>query len=425
VGIECGAARSILPMKLRHHLPAMALLGFTSSAFALKIEIRYDQDPNGFFAANPAAKTALRAAADFYEPLIHDSLLAINPGTTGNGWTATIENPSTGASGYVLPAFVVPADAIIIFANGRALGNAAGRGSPGGQGTQTVNGDANWPPTVRFRGQAGAELAVPTDFGRWGGYVTFNTSITWNFSLTDPTADGVPFLSAALHEIGHVLGIGASVTTPSWGNKVVNGHFTGTHAVQVYGGNIPLNNTDHWRDDNEDEDEPGVLSKAYGAFGTPHGAPQNGLMDPRLPSAGNFYAVVTELDLAALRDIGWEVDPPLLLTAPMIRPSASPYLFSWPSTTGYTYRLQRSTALAPDTWTDLSTQPGNGLTLQFSTTVPAGLTKAFYRLTTEPPAAAAMAAAKFATPTPQIPVDVVDPEGGVEGCGCSSHGHHQ
>jgi hypothetical protein len=414
-----------LPMKFRHHPLAVALLGSTSGAFALEIEIRYDQDPNGFFANNPAAKTALRAAADFYEPLIHDSLLAINPGNTGNGWTATIENPSTGASGYVLPAFVVPADTIIIFANGRALGSAVGRGGPGGQSTQTTNGDANWPPTVRFRGQAGAALATPTDFGRWGGYVTFNTSTTWSYSLTDPTADGVPFLSAALHEIGHVLGIGSPVTTASWANKVVNRQFTGAHAVQVYGGNVPLNGTDHWLDNDEDVEEAGVLSKTYGAFGTPHGTAQNGLMDPKLPSTGNHYAVMTELDLAALRDIGWEVDPPLRLTAPSIKPSASPYLFSWPSTTGYTYRLQRSTALAPDTWTDLSTQPGNGLTQQFSTTVPAGLTQVFYRLTTEPPAAAAMAAAKFATPTPQAPVDIVDPEGGAEGCGCSGHGLHQ
>lgn len=408
-------------MNLRHHLSVVALLALSSSAFALKIEIRYDQDPNGFFANNPQAKTALRAAADFYEPLIHDSLLPIDPGTTGNSWTATIQHPSTGASGYVLPAFVVPANTIIIFASGRALGTAAGKGGPGGQGTSTANGDPNWTPTVRFRGQAGAALTPATDFGRWGGYVVFNTATTWNFSLTNPTGSGVPFLSAALHEIGHVLGLGSSITTPSWSNKIVNGHFTGTYAVQAYGGNVPLDNTDHWLDNNVD-DEPGVLSKAYGSFATPHGTVQNGLMDPKLPSGGSFYPVMTDVDLAALRDIGWEVDPPLKLTVPTIKPSANPYLFSWPSSTGYTYRLQRSSNLAAESWTDLSTQPGNGLNQQFSTTVPAGLQKVFYRLTTVPPAAAAMAPVGLVSPAPPAPVvDVIDPEGGVEGCSCGAH----
>jgi len=418
-------------MKFRHHLLAVALLGFTSGAFALEIEIRYDHDPNGFFANNPAAKTALRAAADFYEPLIHDSLTALDANTTpaGYSWTARIENPTTGATGYLIPGVVVPANTIVIFASGRALGGAAGRGGPG---AQNISGDQNWANLVRYRGQAGANPSngTVTDFGPWGGFVAFDTGMTWNFSLTDPAAPGQPFLSAALHEIGHVLGIGS--TTPSWTNKVSGSNFTGAYAKQVYGGNVPLDTASpgHWRNDNEANDEPGVPSKAFGSFGTPHGSTQVGLMDPDLSSGNAFHLVVTDLDLAALRDIGWQIDPPPKLTVPNLKPSATPFVFSWPSTSGFTYRLQRSSELAPNSWTDLSTQAGNGLTQQFSSST-AGFTKIFYRLTTDVPAAGAWFVEPHLLQQPSAGnhsrevMFFEDAPVAVEGCGCGAHGLHQ
>ncbi|MEK7949312.1 matrixin family metalloprotease [Luteolibacter soli] len=397
-------------MKFRHHLPAVALLALTGSASAIKIEIRYDYDTNGFFTANPQAKTVLRAAADFYEPLIKDSLGTINPAASGYTWSGKIEHPGTGTASFVVPGFVVPADTIVIFAGGRALGGAAGKGGYGGV---SISGDSDWITLVRCRGQTGAIASPATDFGPWGGYVSFDTGMSWNFSMTNPTASGVPFLSVALHELGHALGIG---TCPSWTAKVSGSNFTGARAVQVYGGNVPLDTLSpgHWKDDKNGD--PGVPSKAYGSFGSPHGLVQVGLMDPVVPSGSTNNLVVTDIDLAALRDVGWQLDPPLNLTSPKPRPTGSPLVFSWPSTTGFTYRLQRSPSLAAGSWTDLSTQAGNGSTQQFSSAA-SGLPKAFYRLTTEP----AAAPAPLAAPVTFGPLSTETPPGGVEGCMCGAH----
>ncbi|MCW1925995.1 M10 family metallopeptidase domain-containing protein [Luteolibacter arcticus] len=401
-------------MKLRHHLPAMALLGLTSSAFALKIEFRYDYDTNGFF-NSAAAKAALEAAADFYEPLIHDSLAAINP-AGGNTWEAKFTHPGNGTTQFPVANLVVPADTIIIFAGGRAL-SSAGLGGYGGYG---ASGSQAWFDLLACRGQTGALETTPTDFARWGGAITFDTGRTWNFSLTDPTAPGsADFLPIALHELGHALGLGGA---PSWTTKISASTFTGAHAVQVYGGNVPLSGTGHWRDNSCGgtdgylaSDTNKILSKAYGAFGAPHGFPQIALMDPSVCGNGTFQKVMTDLDIAALRDVGWEIDPPLDLTVPSLDPSASPFVFSWPSTSGFTYRLQRSPSLAANSWTTLSTQTGNGTIQQFSTATP-GLATAFYRLTTDVPAAGAL----FVEPPPLVPAPQSAPSIDVEGCQCGT-----
>lgn len=406
-------------MKIRDFLPLLALLGLSGTASAIKIEIRYDYDTNGFF-NQAGSKEALRQVADYFEGLLHDSLLAIDntQWPAGNTWSASFEHPATGATTNIAN-LKVPADTIVIFAGGRSLGDPAGRGGSGGY-SYSWN-QQGWATAVGTRGETGVLANPATDFAPWGGFITFDTAETWNFSLTTPVANAIPFVSIALHELGHALGLG---TANSWNAKIASGNFTGARAVQAYGGNIPLDpNTSfgHWRDnqcggtDGYLQSDPNkILSKAYGSFGAPHGFAQIALMDPSVCTNGVIQKVMTDLDLAALRDVGWELEPPAGLTAPNLNPAASPFAFSWPSTSGFTYRLQRSPSLAGGSWTTLSTQAGNGTVQQFSTPTP-GLTKAFYRLTLEAPAAGA--------PLPLDPGILPpsqSPPVAVEGCRCGS-----
>lgn len=117
-----------LPMKPRCYFPCLALLALTGSASAIKIEIRYDYDTNGFF-NQPGAKEAMRSVADYFEGLIHDSLSAIDhtQWPAGNTWTASFEHPATGNTATI-DNLKVPDETLIIFAGGRALGVPAGRG---------------------------------------------------------------------------------------------------------------------------------------------------------------------------------------------------------------------------------------------------------------------------------------------------------
>jgi hypothetical protein len=403
-------------MKSCRILPLLALLGLSGAASAIQIEIRYDYDTAGFF-NNPDARAAMEAVADFYEPLIHDSLAAIDVAAwPGYSWQATFTHPGNGTTNFAVPNLVVPANTIIVFAGARTI-SSAGLGGFGGWG---ASGNQAWFDLIQARGEAGALATPKTDFGPWGGAITFDPNRTWNFSLVDPSLPGTPFLPIALHELGHVLGLG---TAPSWTAKISSGTFTGARAVQAYGGNVPLQSGGgHWRDNTCGGtdgylagDANKVLSKAYGSFASPHGYAQVALMDPSVCTNGSYQKVMTDLDLAALRDIGWELEPPAVLNAPNLDPVASPFVFSWPSTSGFTYELQRSPSLAGDSWTPLSTQAGNGDLQQFSTPAP-GLPAAFYRLTVDAPVAAAPLFMTPATPAPShaSPVEAT-------GCGCGSH----
>jgi hypothetical protein len=412
-------------MKL-HALAIGGLLAFAAPAQAIKIELRYDYDTNGFF-NQPGSKEAMRAVADYFETLIHDPLLSINPATDGGGtWTAKPRNPSTGLE-VSISNLVVPADTIIIFVGARSLQGPLGQGGFGGM---SYGGSAEWNLRVLGRGQAGATgtSTLRTDFAPWGGSIAFDTEADWNFSTESGQSASFPFVSIALHEMGHVLGIG---TCPSWTNKISGGQFTGVRSVAVFGGNVPLTGTGHWRDDNfcgaGDGYDPAnaqnlnILSKAFGSFNTAHGYPQIAIMDPILCNAGPFMKVFTDLDIAALSDIGWQVQPPLEWEAPSITPASGPLAFTWPSTSGFTYRVQ-STTNPSGTWTTLNTQTGNGSTQNYTAPAPAG-TRVFYRLNTNPPAGAPLPAMAAAEPEPEKTTGEIHEEG-VTACDCHSSPSH-
>jgi hypothetical protein len=198
----------------------------------------------------------------------------------------------------------------VVFVGARELGedpaeHTLGRGGAGGwTNTFSRNGqftsdetaqldemNEDFKDAVSMRGQA-------SGFGSWGGSVAFDINTNWHFNhTTNPAGGTIDFYSVALHELAHALGFGASET---WDDLVSDSTFTGSNAVASYGqGNsVPLASaTDlaHW--------DSVISSTVYD-----DGVSQTPVMVPELPAATRRQ--LTNLDAAALVDLGWEIDLP-------------------------------------------------------------------------------------------------------------------
>ncbi|MEZ6086875.1 MAG: hypothetical protein R3C05_02340 [Pirellulaceae bacterium] len=250
----------------------------------LKAVIRYDYDTRGFFTSQRRA--LLQAAADIWVERFTDSLDAIVPGGA-NTWKANFAHPSNRGQQVELTNLTINANEIVIYAGAQPLpSNQLGEGSFGGfsaSGTSQAFLDS-----VATRGQSGAAGTNPTDFGPWGGSITFNSSLDeWYFGQ-DPSGivDGqVDFVSVAMHEVAHLLGFG---TAQSWLRLRSGNSFTGPKSRAAYdgSGNVPLNGG-HWDSSVTDGGEATLL-------------------DPSL--ARGRRTQPTPLDFAALDDLGWTLD---------------------------------------------------------------------------------------------------------------------
>jgi hypothetical protein len=281
----------------RHRAAALTLLGglcLTPAAQAkINLDLDYSLDSNNFF--TPAARAALQQAATVFTDRILDTLPAIVPGN-GQTWSTNFDNPSTGVEDS--PKFTdltIPANTLKVFVGGRALGGALGIGGPGGfGGTRTLF------DQIHYRGQPGASASPPTDYsGYWGGTISFDNTVPWNFDLAAARADRHDFLSVATHELAHVLGFG---TAESWrANYATASGFEGPKAVALYGGLVPLNPATN--------QSPGGDHFNYGVMSTTaSGVAQETLMDPDIITGTR--KAMTLLDWAALDDLGWDLARP-------------------------------------------------------------------------------------------------------------------
>ncbi len=269
-------------------LAGMVLIATSTTANAFIINLDYTYDTNSFFSTNANAANLMSTAASFFESRITDDLLAINSGSEGS-MTATFSHTGTGAP-HSIDDFSVAANTITVFVGARSLGGGTlALGGPGGYG---ASGTQNFLDTVEFRGEAGnTNNPGATEFAPWGGQITFDNdgSTAWDFDSSDGIT-GSDFYSVALHELGHVLGLG---TADSWDDLVSGGEFTGANAVAANGGNNVILHGDnaHWA--------PGTSSLVDGI------TPQEAAMDPNLTNG--TQKLFTDLDMAALDDIGWDI----------------------------------------------------------------------------------------------------------------------
>ncbi|QDV67282.1 hypothetical protein Poly24_09750 [Rosistilla carotiformis] len=242
--------------------------------------IRYDYDTRGFFTTERRA--LLQSAVDLMVERLTDSLGAITPGAS-NTWTATFANPADRTKQVSVTNMSVKANELIIYAGAQPLpGSQLGEGSFGGF---SASGTQSFLDSVSTRGQTGAAGTNPTDFGPWGGSITFDSDLTdWYF---DADVDGiqpgeVDFVSVAMHEIAHLLGFG---TSQSWNQLVSGNGFTGAKSRAAYdgSGNVPVSGG-HWSATITDDGQPTLL-------------------DPSLARGMRTYP--TALDWAGLDDLGW------------------------------------------------------------------------------------------------------------------------
>jgi hypothetical protein len=329
---------------MRKTLPSVVLVLLTSfiaeprSASAINIQLVYPVG-NLFSATHdPAAKSAINAAAADISFAITNSLSAINSdvytGTNGSttatfDWSYEISNPVTSGSTFIGMATVAANNVVLHVGASNLTGSTLGIGGPGGMGYQ-LNGSGfpnQWTGAI-----ASAESQSETAYRRGSGPVintitgsltlgdtTANYSIDygvaygsvsldwdgnnngvkdsdvelnnyWHFDHATAVASGKRDLySAALHEILHAVGFGASA---SWDSKVSGSSWTGLEVIGLHGtgSNLVTVTSDHIAE--------GVMSsRIY------DGVPQEVAMDPTTTFGTRKY--LTALDLAFLRDIGY------------------------------------------------------------------------------------------------------------------------
>jgi FG-GAP-like repeat/Matrixin len=239
---------------------------------AVNLRFDYSLDTAGFF-SDPVKREALEKAGAEITSRLDNDFAAISP-QLGNSWSILLDDPATGQQREISNP-TIAANTIIVYAGARLL--EAAEAGEGGFGGYRAGGDSNWLRTIQTRGQAG--------FSLWGGSISFDLDQNWDFTQNAPKNGQTDFHTVAVHELTHLLGFG----TADQFKRLTNGStFTGSSSVAANGGQAPQLSAD----------------RAHWAQGTKSNG-QEASLQPFLVS-GKQYGL-SDIDLAALKDIGWTI----------------------------------------------------------------------------------------------------------------------
>jgi hypothetical protein len=314
-------------------LTAFVLLSATPS-YAINVVLDYTHDT--FFDSRPTANAALQAAAADVSAAITSTLNATVDTNTSNvsGSYATFDfsysytHPATGATQTISSA-VRPANEVRMYVGVRNIsGMTLGTGGPGGAGydvggeyfdfgdfTTAVNnaaaaGNVNMkrgggPVIGNLSGNIGG-IPISIDYGSSTGNLWFDVDSDnngfqdsdatlnnyWHYDHTTAVAAGKNDLySVAVHEILHSLGIASGVK--SWQNYASGSNWNGPAVIALAGTGAGMIVSGG-----------GHIAEGKMSNRVSDGGVQEAAMDPTI-TVGTRKKI-TNLDLAFLRDIGWD-----------------------------------------------------------------------------------------------------------------------
>ncbi|MGD9128747.1 MAG: hypothetical protein PVH19_15330, partial [Planctomycetia bacterium] len=280
-----------------------------SAAITIQFDYTYDVDDpeNGktaFFPQGSEARETLEWVGEFYGSLLNDDFTAITS-TFKNNYTIFFYAPNEDPTALVsISEYDVPADTIIIYVGANDIsGGVLAWGGPGAYSTGSSP-NPTWRTNAITRGEGTIdqvrnpddETETAVEIAIWGGMISINENVNWHTDhSTLPASGKADLASTLLHEFGHVLGLGI---WDSWDNLIdENGLFTGEAATAANGGvSVPVEaNGAHW--------ESGATSSTI--FGTT--VSQKAIMEPSITYGQS--ALTSTLDVAALDDVGWDINP--------------------------------------------------------------------------------------------------------------------
>lgn len=287
--------------------------GESDAVPGINITFDYRYDTSRFFAGdNIGRRLVLEEAARVYEPRLLDRLDPIAPPdsdpNTIEGWQAQFTHPGNGFL-EELDDLHVPANTLIVFVGADNTDFEPGDLAKASADYQIENATFTH-GQILSRGGGIATGDGATDYSGWGGSIRFDPGESWFDSpppgAVDPGA--YDLYSTALHELAHLLGI--AVGTPSWDNLMLphsteQVRYNGARGKLVTGG-IPV-----FVDRIDVDGTVRIGSHFTGGtesvvVGTST-VQSSILVDTLSPGERRF---LTELDLAALDDIGWDVSWP-------------------------------------------------------------------------------------------------------------------